>query len=444
MNGWASTGSRPKAGCTTRFWRQRGCTKRRQRVGRSFRRTAEYGDPCYLEPLWNAGRELLKANSDQAVPASDLYEIWKAAPYGVKEGLLPILAVAFLLSERGSLAFYRQGVFQSGLSDLDVDYLVNDPADVQVRWMDLSGISRDLLSELASVVRDLDSENALRCLEPIDVARGLVAIYNRLPPWVQRTQRLSRNAVRIRHLFKQARDPNRLIFDDLPRLKFRNRMNGDGKATAIGNRKCTTREALVELREAYPAMLGRLRETLLSEVHVPSAAPAMMEELRSRAANVRELGGEHRLEAFIMRVARFEGSDADIEGLAGMAVNKPVYAWVDPDVDKAMVELADMAQRFVRVEAFAHVKGRKDNRHAMAVVVGRAGWPVPLQGEFDVSGREQQSVESLVEAVDSVLRGSGEERRNVVLAALAEVSARYLECDDGSSAIALGRRKHRG
>ena len=56
----------------------------------------------------------------------------------------------------------------------------------------------------------------------------------------------------------------------------------------------------------------------------------------------------------------------------------------------------------------------------MAVVVGLAGRLVPLQGEFDISGREHQSVESLVEAVTSALRGSGEERRNVVLAALAE------------------------
>ena len=399
------------------------------------------GDPCYLERLWNAGRELLKTSSEQAVPVSDLFKLWKAAPYGVKDGLLPILAVAFLLSERTTLAFYRQGVFQAGLSDLDVDYLVNNPADIQARWMDLSGISRDLLSELANVVRELDPDNALRCVDPIDVARGLVAIYDRLPPWVQRTQKLSRNAVQIRQLFKQARDPNRLIFDDLPRMKS-GTVEGSEVATALGI-VSALREALVELREAYPALLGRLRENLLSEMHVPSAAPAMMEELRSRAVNVRELGGDHRLEAFIMRVARFEGSDADIEGLAGMAVNKPVHAWVDPDVDKAMVELADMAQRFVRVEAYAHVKGRKDSRQAMAVVVGLAGTLVPLQGEFDISGREHQSVESLVEAVASALRGSGEERRNVVLAALAEVSARYLEDSRVSSIGAPGKRKHR-
>lgn len=399
------------------------------------------GDPRYLEPLWRVGRELLMAKSDQAVPVSDLYETWKAAPYGVKEGLLPVLAVAFLLSERSSLAFYRQGVFQAGFSDLDVDYLVNDPSDIQARWMNLSGVSRDLLSELANVVRELDPGNALRCLDPIDVARGLVAIYDRLPPWVQRTQRLSRNAIRIRQMFKQARDPNKLIFDDLPRVHSETGDHGN-RATAVGVASAL-REALVELRQAYPAMLGRLRENLLSELHVASVAPAMMEELRNRATNVRELGGEHRLEAFIMRVARFEGIDADMEALAGMAVNKPVHSWVDPDVDKAMVELADMAQRFVRVEAFAHVKGRQDSRNVMAVVVGLAGRPGPLQGEFDVAGRERQSVELVVEAVDLALRRSGEGRRNVVLAALAEVSARYLEAGDGSSASMSGRRKFR-
>ena len=354
--------------------------------------TRDY-DPCRLGPLWLAGRKLLRENSDRVVPISELYEIWRISPFGVKDGLLPLLAVAFLLSERSALAFYRQGVFQSVLSDIDVDYLANNSADIQVRWMDLSGISRDLLSEIAIVVRDLDTTNPLRCLEPIDVARGIVAIHDDLPPWVGRTQRLSQNAIHIRQLLKQARDPNRLIFDDLRRLRLGN-SDCSESVTAL-QIACSLREGLVELRQAYPAMLARLRETLLAELQVPSVAPAMMAELRARAANVRELGGDHRLEAFIMRLARFEGSDEDIEGLAGMAANKPLHNWVDPDVDQAMIELADMAQRFVRAEAFAHVKGRKDKRNAMAVVVGLDGRLVPLHEEFEVSDGESDSVEDV-------------------------------------------------
>ena len=79
----------------------------------------------------------------------------------------------------------------------------------------------------------------------------------------------------------------------------------------------------------------------------------MLAELRARADNIRELGGDHRQEAFIVRLAEFEGGDADMAGLAGMAVNKPVRDWVDPDIDRATVELANMAQRFIRAEAYA-------------------------------------------------------------------------------------------
>ena len=93
------------------------------------------------------------------------------------------------------------------MTDLDIDYLAKDPRDVQLRWMDLSQKSRELLSGMAGIVRSLDPENALSDLEPIDVAKGLVSIYYRLPLWVGRTQRLSANARLVRQLFKQASDP---------------------------------------------------------------------------------------------------------------------------------------------------------------------------------------------------------------------------------------------
>ena len=387
--------------------------------------TPDADDPDNLTPTWRAATELLKDNAHRTVPIAEIYDVWRQAPLGIKDGLLPVLAVAFALSQRGTLAFYRQGIFQAHVSDLDIDYLARDPADVQLRWMDLSDMSRRLLSEMADIVRDLDEENALCHLEPIDVARGLVAIHDQLPPWVGRTQRLSRNAKQIRQLFKQANDPNKLIFDDIPKLL--NDVQGVDDRQDIQQIAGRVREGLTELRQAYPTMLNRMRETLLAELQVPNASPSMLAELRARADNIRELGGDHRLEAFIVRLARLEGSDEDMEGLAGMAVNKPPRNWVDPDIDRATVELADMAQQFVRAEAFARVKGRQDKRHSMAVIVGMGGQPKLVHDEFDIMELEQPAVRELIERVDATLRDNGEERRNIILAALAELSAQYLD-----------------
>ena len=131
-----------------------------------------------------------------------------------------------------------------------------------------------------------------------------------------------------------------------------------------------------------------------------------------------------------MRLSQFEGQAEEIEGLASMAVNKPPRDWIDPDIDRAMVELAELAQKFLRAEAFAHVKGRKDKRHAMAVVIGMGGRPTPVHDEFDISDPEREEVDALIGQIDTALKHSGEKRRNVILAALAELSARHLRDTD--------------
>ena len=402
--------------------------------GWRFTTPEPHDDPCRLFPAWNAATEFLRDNAQRAVSASELYAIWRDAPYGIKDGLLPVLLVAFILSMQSEVVLYRQGIFQPRMTDLDTDYLAKDSAAIELRWMSLSEESRQLLSGLASIVREMHAGQMLVGLEPIDVARGLVSIYDRLPMWVKRTQRLSTNAKRLRELFKKANDPTRFIFDDIPEA-----LSGEGNFTG-GDRLQQTMSSLMdglrELRGAYPAMLHRLREVLLTELDVPNTSEAMLEELQARAENARQLSGDHRLEAFVIRLAGFRGSDEDMESLASLATNKPVAQWVDPDFDRATVELADLAQRFKRLEAYAHVKGRPDRRHAMALVVGKNGGSEPLRGYFDVADHDMEVVAGLVTKMRGVLATSGEQSRDVILAALTELSAEYLNPATGEHAEA--------
>ena len=386
-----------------------------------------------LRQTWEVATKLLMSNSHRAVSVAEIYDVWRRPPFGIKEGLLPVLSVAYFMSNRSSLALYRDEMFQVHISDLDVDYLVKDPAYIQLRWMVLTVESRTLLSELADVVRELDEKNTLAHLEPLDVARGLVSVYDQIPPWVGRTQQLSTNAKRIRQLFKLANDPNKLIFDDIPSVVN----DGDRSSTDLSVSLVVDAvgEGLKELKLAYPTMLNRLRDVLLSELRVPNTSPAMLAELRARADNIRDISGDHRLEAFIIRLARFNGKDIEIEDIAGMAVNKPTRNWVDSDIDKAVLQLAEMAQRFCHTEAFARVKGRRDKRHSMAVVVDISGKGMPVHDAFDIADMDKSEVSQLIERITLALNDSGEERRNVVLAALAELISRYLDPDGDSKQL---------
>lgn len=382
-------------------------------------------DSSNLAPLWRAATKHLKKHQNRAVPVSEIYEVWRDAPFGVRDGLMPVLAVAFMLSCRQSLAFYRVGIFQGRLRDLDMDYLAKDAGDIQLRWMDLSELSRRLLSDMAEIVRDLDTSNTLTDLAPIDVARGLIAIHEGLPDWTKRTMRLSQNALRIRQLFKRANDPNKFLFDDLPELLSD---PGDlGSEASVKRVVAAVREGLTELCAAYPTMLHRLRDAMLAELQVPNMQPGTLAELRERAANVKQLTGDLRLDAFVGRLVDFDGSDERIEGLASLAANKPPLNWSDPDIDRAALDLAELSQHFVRAEAFARVKGRPDKRHAMAVVVGVNGRPTPVSGEFDVTDSDKAEIQKLIGAFEAALEQGDARKRNIVLAALAELSMRYLE-----------------
>lgn len=384
-------------------------------------------DAHRIYPIWNATKRYVEEHKKRPVSILELYEkLWSQPPYGIKEGLIPILSVAFVLSQRKKLAIYREGIFRAHFDDIDVEYLAKSAEMIQLRWMDINDKARRLLSDMAEIVRGLDGKNELKDLEPIDVARGLVAIYEQLPQWSKRTMRLSTNAVKVRDIFKRARDPNRFLFDDIPALL------GDKKTIALNTQSiqeivAIVKDGLQELVQAYPSMLQRLRDMMLDELQVPNLSRQSLLELGDRAINVKELAGDFRLDAFVGRVARYDGSDASLEGIASLAANKPPRDWVDLDMDRATIEIADMAQKFLRAETFTRIKGRPEKRHAMAVIVSMEGKPTPLLEEFDVIDSDRAEINELIKHVSIMLEKIDTNNRSVILAALAELSANYMQ-----------------
>lgn len=381
-------------------------------------------DPCRLAPLWEAATKYIRRNRKRTVAVSELYDLWRESPYGVKDGMMPVLAVNYILSERNNLASYREGIFRARFDDVDVEYLAKNAATIQLRWMDLSDVARRLLSGMAEIVRMLDQKNTLAHLEPIDVARGLIAIFEQMPQWTKRTRHLSANALRVRDLFKRARDPNKFLFDDIPAV-----VGTDVSCSTVKELQSVIiglREGLEELVQAYPSMLHRLRDNMLAELQSPNLAPQSLAELRDRASNIRNLAGDFHLEAFVGRLSQFDGTDAAFEQIASLAVSKSPRDWVDLDLDRAMVDIADMAQKFLRAETFARVKGRPEKRHAMAVVIGLEGSPTPLLEEFHVAEADRAAVEELITRVAAAIEEADTNSHNVILAALAELSTRYM------------------
>ena len=383
-------------------------------------------DAANLHPLWMASDALLNA-SLEGCSAADLYALWRAPPFGLRDGLLPVLLMAFLLSRASQSAVYLDGVFRPHLDTYLVDRLLQDPSAVAMRAVELSEVDVEFISAMANTMsQDRDPVAPT----PLDVARALVADVRSLPSWTQRTARLSLRAMQLRDRVKVSDDPNRLLLEDLPAaIECQpGDMSGQVLARRVG--------ALVfELREAYPRMLAELQRVLFQELRVRGDAPSSFEPLRRRAENVRDLTGNYRLDALATRLAQFAGRTEDVEGLASLAANKPPRDWVDRDVDNARVELAALAQQFLKAELFARLKGRQGSSVALGIYISDPDYPEPQAQEFEINATDRKKAESLAGQMGELLHAQGA-TREIALAALASLglslnTAEAIETDVG-------------
>ena len=366
-----------------------------------------------LASLWVKADELIDGGGPGGTLLSSLFALWRARPYGVKDGLLPILGLAYILSRQDQVSIYLDGNFCASLGDLLVDRLVQDAASVRIRRVELSDRHSRILQDIAILTATLLGESAPVSAEPLAVGRQLVALVTRAPAWVRRTQRLGPTAVRVRDLAAAAHDPNKFMLDDLPRI-FQHEEDIEVVVAQI-------RDGLIEIVNAYSGMLDTLRDGLFLEL--AAHRDTDLSRLRDRAARVVGLTGNYRLDAFATRLRDYDGSIEGIEGLLSLAANKPPRDWVDRDVDAARIELAALAQEFLRAEGLAHVKGRPNGRTRMALFVSDPGRPALAIPDFTVDEIDRQRASALArklkDAIDSRLPSE------VVLAALIELGSVY-------------------
>jgi len=400
-------------------------------------------DPYKINALWKGAMSFFEKNRDRNVKLEELYEFWRQPPFGLKDGLMPILAVSILKSVQSNLVCYREGIFQTNIDELFVDYLMHSPQDIEIRWINVNNESKDLIVQMMSLVQELNPGYVLKGSEPLEVGKGLISLFDSLPSWTKRTLQLSSNAKIIRTIFKKANDPNKLLFDDIPSI------SGIGKADFTEDNLTlitkNLRKGLVELISSYSDMIEGVKITLLSELKIPNfsnPSKESIEDLRMRAQNIKGLSGNIRQEAFVTRLSSFEGKDFDIEAIMSLMVNKPTSNWVDSDIERSRLEIAVASREFKRDETFAHIGGKKDMRHSLAIVVSREGVDERSIKYSDFSKKDRELIDGFKSKIEKDLKSENlQESKNQIATALAELSMKYLDDEQQDKNLTLDQKE---
>ena len=375
-----------------------------------FRGPNPSGD-AHNRALWPAWSEAQRRclTDGPAVTIKDVHALWSARPYGMRSGLIPVLSLAFYLAHRGDLALYVDGVFTPELSELVIDEWLIAPESVRLQHVAATPKRQALLQALQRGAAE--SSETPPDQTPLEVARALVSMVLTLPMWTRRTMTVSKEAQLVRNMLLKASDPNQVLFAELPALL------GGQEPEIIG--PALTR-VLAELREAYPQMLKNVRHHILQALDHEDGE---IERMRSRAQSIKGVTGDLRIESLLAHLERYDHSNSVIEGLISSAISKSSAAWVDRDIDQALVQLSSFAMEFRKAEVIAPmVRGTAGTRHLIGIVFG-AGNGRRASGTVDIDAKDLPKVKELANQLVASLKT---QKRELVLAALAEVGAQLV------------------
>jgi len=281
-------------------------------------------DRAQLLPVWRA-IERLVFNSSRPVTLPDLYDHLRDAPYGVSEGVLPVLLAIFRRVHQGDTSLYREGNFLAEEKDADWELLLRRPD------MFALGDSRVQGARLAVVKRIAEATGVAPQLVP--VVRRLLKMQAGLPEYTRQTRRLEPAALELRDAFQQARSPENLLFFAAPVALGLSPWPADTSADSPRIELFFTRLNAV-LRvwdEAFPAVRAGGRDLLLEACSFPTGAEGWA-QLHQR---LRALAGSPLLPPNLVSLAgrcTSPSPDDDLDRVLALVANRPPQLWRDVDV----------------------------------------------------------------------------------------------------------------
>ncbi len=314
-------------------------------------------NPYQLFHLWEGIDAFLK-DKKAAVPLSELYSFLQKPPYGVKQGALSLIFIAYYLSKQRHLALYESDVFCSHITQEHFEILLKRPELFKIEAFSFSGIQTEVFNQYLEKLVGKSPENSTL----LDIVKPLAKFIHKLPQYTITTKNIDKQAIAVRDAFQTTQSPMTLLFSSLPiacgftayqnEIEF-NLSNPSDFLTVLVNK-------LNILNKAYDALLANFQQQI-TEAFALTTTVKNLSELRqaliSRYAGLEKYTCDGiGLKAFVIRLQNKKETDiAWLESVAAFLGKAPADKWKQNNASQAEYLLADLSERLKQI-AIVHAE----------------------------------------------------------------------------------------
>ncbi|WP_142781935.1 ATP-binding protein [Agrobacterium sp. T29] len=317
-------------------------------------------DPLHLEPSLAEVVKIIKAGKGCRIAITDILARLSGRPYGVRDGLAPILLAVVVRVHGHELALYENGTFLPKFGAMEFLRLIKAPQTFEIQHCSVEGVRSSVFTRLATLFA-----SGVEGRQPVllDVVTELCQFAAKLPDYTRKAKGLSPTTLAVRDALLSAREPATLLFADLPNACglpiFR---IDEADESSVEEFISRFTDAVQELQNTYADLIARIvKRTSEAAGQDPEKFDRIA--LASRGARVSLAAREPRLRAFALRLRDPALHDeAWAESLASFVVAKPPARWMPGDEARFTEEIAALAELFAKVEstAFSTSEDRPD------------------------------------------------------------------------------------
>ena len=211
-----------------------------------------------LRAAWNAALSQMR-KTQKAVALPEIYRIWKMPPYGIKDGVMPILALLIILARRDGLAVYEHGTYVPRINASLAERLVKNPGHFSLKYYPKSA-HRTALVERTTKSLGTEPEDGM-----LGIVGRLVGVVRALPAYTRKTKNLNRRVLAVRNAIQSAVEPDTLLFESLPEALGVSPPGRSMDKRAVGRFAGRLANTISELQTAFGSMMEGMGRRLLKE-----------------------------------------------------------------------------------------------------------------------------------------------------------------------------------
>jgi hypothetical protein len=296
-----------------------------------------------LWPAWQRLSDLVFKLQPEPQPLDQVFRALAAAPYGVMDGLHPVLLCAFMTVHANEVTLYREGTFLPAPGVADFELLMRRPELFAIAGSRVEGARAEVVARLA---KGLGTKPAT-----VIVVRELFKMVRSLPEFAWRTNRLPDTARKMRVAFDNAKSPERFLFVELPQALERPVFSEHQAAPRdVESFFTCLNQNLQAMNQATPQVIDLARDQLLQACGFPPGLENW-QQLRETALRLEPRATHTALLAFLRRLTQSQNDPVGIASVLALVANCPPASWTDFDVDRFPELVKGTAGLFVEARA---------------------------------------------------------------------------------------------